>query len=111
MALWFGAYMIDQGEMNFERVIRSFFSVVMAAVALGVVGGLMPDFQKGRVAAVSFAACAILSVCAQNHIFKLLDSKSQIDALSEDGDRAPLQRGEIVFENVHFAYPTRPTVP
>lgn len=40
----------------------------------------------------------------------MIDRKSQIDALSQEGDRISDFKGDIQFRGVHFSYPSRPDV-
>ena len=47
---------------------------------------------------------------AADSIFSMIDRKSLIDPESEEGDRTPLEKGELRLEQVTFAYPTRPDV-
>lgn len=43
-------------------------------------------------------------------IYKLIDRISNIDSLSPAGVKPNTMKGEILFEDVHFRYPSRPTV-
>lgn len=47
---------------------------------------------------------------AARSLFKLLERKSNIDALAGGGARPARFRGDIVFDDVHFNYPSRPDV-
>lgn len=47
---------------------------------------------------------------AAKSVFRLLERKSCIDALEERGIKPQAFRGDIVFENVHFSYPSRADV-
>uniref|UniRef100_A0A0N5AI25 ABC-type xenobiotic transporter n=1 Tax=Syphacia muris TaxID=451379 RepID=A0A0N5AI25_9BILA len=42
-------------------------------------------------------------------IFKMLKENTKIDGLSESGEK-PYIHGEVDFNNLHFAYPERPTI-
>jgi len=43
-------------------------------------------------------------------LIKLLDDKPDVDSESTDGTILKQVDGRIVFEDVHFRYPTRPAV-
>lgn len=43
-------------------------------------------------------------------MFEMIDRKSQIDALSEEGEKIPDFKGNIQFRGVRFAYPSRSNV-
>jgi ATP-binding cassette subfamily B (MDR/TAP) protein 1 len=49
---------------------------------------------------------------ASSDVVKLLDSRPEIDAESLEGKHLATEivRGQVHFDNVHFRYPTRPTV-
>lgn len=50
------------------------------------------------------------SAAAQD-LFDVIDRKSAIDSLSDDGQKIEDFQGNIKFQNVHFAYPSRADVP
>lgn len=47
---------------------------------------------------------------AASNVCRLLDSTPEIDAEAEDGVKLKQVEGRIRLEDVHFRYPTRPTV-
>lgn len=47
---------------------------------------------------------------AAEDVIELLDAIPEIDAQSTEGKIPENVQGEIMFENVHFRYPTRPGV-
>jgi len=65
-------------------------------MTLGRVYAMMPDQKKSKSAAKS--------------VFRIIDRKSKIDSLSEEGLKPDHVNGEIRFENVYFNYPNRPNV-
>jgi ATP-binding cassette subfamily B (MDR/TAP) protein 1 len=56
----------------------------------------VPDISKSHVAG--------------SEIVTLLDSRPDIDAESKDGKTPQTVKGRIEIKDVHFRYPTRPTV-
>ena len=50
------------------------------------------------------------AIGAANDLFKRIDRESKADSLSSDGFRPPECQGDIVLDNVDFAYPSRPDV-
>lgn len=66
-------------------------------MSLGRVFSLMPDQRRSRNAAKT--------------VFRVIDRKSKIDSLSDEGlvPEIPVC-GNIQFENVYFTYPNRPNV-
>lgn len=65
-------------------------------MTLGRVYSLMPDQKR--------------SISAAKSVFRIVDRKSKIDSLSEQGLRPEKVHGNIRFENVFFNYPNRPDV-
>ena len=51
-----------------------------------------------------------MSKQAAKTVFKLIDRKSKIDSMSEDGIKLDNVIGKIEFKNVHFEYSTRPGI-
>lgn len=44
-------------------------------------------------------------------IWKIIDRKSKIDPLNEDGVKPDKFQGDVEFSDVKFHYPSRPEVP
>jgi len=95
LVYWYGSKLIVQHTISFQQLIQANFGVLMAAISLGqsmALGGM--DLAKGQQ--------------ALNSIFAAIDRVSSINYQDESGDKPSDVRGEIVFENVVFAYPSRP---
>ena len=95
LAFWYGSELLRDGEIDPGDITTVFFSVIMGAMALGQAGPSMTSFANGRGAAVG--------------VFNVLDRKSKIDSLSEEGAVPEKVAGRIEFRNVTFAYPSRPS--
>lgn len=98
LAFWQGIRMYTRGEITESgQVFTVILAVVAAAVALSTIAPQLIAIGKASSAA--------------EDLFKVIDRKSEIDPLDDKG-KTPLQcAGQIEFEDVHFAYPTRPNVP
>lgn len=72
-------------------------AILMAAFGLGQNASFAPDTAEGKVAAV--------------RLFSIIDRKSPIDPMSEEGEQPQECRGDIELNDVHFAYPARSEVP
>lgn len=80
--------------MLFE--FQTFFGVLVGAINLGMSIPHLEAFSAARGAATS--------------IFSILDRTSEIDSLSSKGKILADSKGEILFQNVSFRYPSRPEI-
>jgi len=71
-------------------------SLMMAAMSMGQSSALGPDVAKAKVAA--------------GKIFEAIDAVPTIDSQSDEGEVLKDVKGELVFTDVSFKYPTRPEV-
>merc|ERR1711991_1008227 len=68
-----------------------------SGMMLGQLGALAPDYAKAQIAA--------------QYVFSLLDHESKINPFDKDGEILEDKcMGEIEFSNIHFNYPSRPSV-
>ncbi|TMW60932.1 hypothetical protein Poli38472_000974 [Pythium oligandrum] len=81
---------------NGGRVLTVFFSMIMGAMALGQAGPSVQAMFSARAAAYD--------------VFAVINRKSLIDPLSDDGKKLDNVSGRITIENVSFAYPSRPEI-
>jgi ABC-type multidrug transport system fused ATPase/permease subunit len=70
-------------------------------------GGLQPPLAPCPMCCCVQAKAA----AAKTALFKLLDTPTPVDPLSSQGIVPPACKGEVVFRDVCFAYPSRPGVP
>ncbi len=103
---WYGAQLIDQKEITFEELLISMLTLMLGAYGLGQALNDLGDQKQ----AVKIA----------KEIFDLIDQSADlkcntIDAFSTGG-YIPSEETDsgfeaaIEFKNVHFHYPTRPSV-
>lgn len=71
-------------------------SVIVAASSLTSIAPHMIEFTRAASAA--------------SELFRLMDRKSAIDPFDESGKRLEAVEGFVEFNNVTFAYPTRPSI-
>jgi len=97
LTIWYGSRLIAEGSINFQEFNQSLFGILMTAMALGQnIALLGQDLGKGQ--------------AAVNSIFTLLDTKSKIDPFSTEGQKPSVMLGDLSFENIEFAYPTRANI-
>ncbi|KAJ3190714.1 Multidrug resistance protein 1 [Irineochytrium annulatum] len=97
LGFYYGGLLITYGLMTGGEVINVFFAIIIGAFSLGNCG---PN--------VSAIASAI---GAATKIFKTIDEKSPINALSDEGQRLDSVTGMVEFKDINFHYPQRPDVP
>ncbi len=98
LAFWQGLRMYNAGEIDTPgTVVTVLFSVVVAATSLTQLAPNILTFTSAT------SAAAVL--------FKCIDRKSEIDPLSDEGERPKTIDGHIQLRNVNFTYPTRPNAP
>ncbi|KAM0547863.1 hypothetical protein ACHAPJ_010210 [Fusarium lateritium] len=97
LAFWQGMRMYSEGEITQPgTVVTVIFAVLVAATALTQIAPQTIAISKATAAA--------------QEMFEMIDRKSQIDALSQEGATIPDFKGDIQFRGVRFAYPSRSDV-
>jgi ATP-binding cassette subfamily B protein len=94
---WLGVHAGLRGEMSWGALIQFAFLAVMAAGAVGALGEVWGDVQK--------------AAGAMERVGELLDAQPSIAAPAHPSPMPTPARGEIVFDNVTFAYPGRDDLP
>ncbi|HYO73587.1 MAG TPA: ABC transporter transmembrane domain-containing protein [Archangium sp.] len=95
VVLWYGGRMVLDGKMTVGNLTSFLIYSMMVAFALGALTDLWADFMRATGAA--------------ERVFELIDRKPAIPA--SGGERLPSVQGRVEFQQVRFAYPTRPDVP
>lgn len=94
LAFYYGTTLVLNGEIAGQDVLNVIFSLMIGAMALGTCA---PNF-----AALSSAQGAAAK------IFEVIAREPEIDVYSTQGKVLDGVKGQIEFEHVSFAYPTRP---
>jgi ATP-binding cassette subfamily B (MDR/TAP) protein 1 len=96
LGFWYGGRLITNGEMLPGDILTVFFSIMVGAMGIGSAAQLIPDIAKAKGAA--------------SNIFAIIDRNPEINS-NEGGLTLGNIQGKISFNNVKFAYPTRPETP
>jgi ABC-type multidrug transport system fused ATPase/permease subunit len=93
----FGYHLMLNDNLDISNLFKIYGMMTFSSLILGKVYSQLPDHNK--------------SMKAAKTVFALINRKSKIDSLSEDGliPKNDLV-GDIEFKNVHFYYPTRPNI-
>jgi ATP-binding cassette subfamily B protein len=95
--LWIGASAVISGTMTAGTLSQFLIYAVLAASSMGQLSEVWGEVQ--------------LAAGAAERISELLDEKPAIAAPADPRPLPRPPRGELAFETVHFAYPTRPESP
>ncbi|CAD5111259.1 DgyrCDS587 [Dimorphilus gyrociliatus] len=96
LALWYGGKLYRDEGLKVGDTVTVFFSVLLGAFFLGLLGPALEALASARAAAYA--------------LYQIIDSKSTIDSNSKNGKKSKIQ-GNIEFRNVKFRYPTRQEIP
>ncbi|KZT56320.1 P-loop containing nucleoside triphosphate hydrolase protein [Calocera cornea HHB12733] len=96
LIFWYGSRLVASQEYTTEQFFICLMSVTFGAIQAGNVFTFVPDMSSAKGAAAA--------------TINLIDSEPEIDSDSTQGDKLPDVKGEIIFHDVHFRYPTRPGV-
>ncbi|KAK8944676.1 ABC transporter B family member 11 [Platanthera zijinensis] len=94
--LYFGAFLVQNGKSEFEKVFRAFYVLVIATVGIFQSNSQGQDSSKAKAATAS--------------IFALIDRVSKIDPNNDFGIKLEVLEGHIRFNHVSFKYPARPDI-
>lgn len=99
LVLWSGAHLLQQGKITFGQLTRFGLYTTFVAGAMGQFAELYSQLQK--------------AVGATQRVRELLRETGEVDVIlgPTPPSTLPRLRGDIVFENVHFSYPSRQGVP
>nr|ALE20477.1 P-glycoprotein [Tetranychus cinnabarinus] len=90
-----GAYLVSVNLSAPADIYKVFFAMTMCAAYVGVLTTVYPDYTQASLSA--------------GLVFQLIESRSNIDNLSEEGLR-PKILGNISVTDVYFSYPTRKSI-
>jgi ATP-binding cassette subfamily B protein len=95
LVLWSGARLLQQGAITFGELTRFALYTTFVAGAMGQFAELYSQLQK--------------AIGATQRVRELLRETGEVEALlgPTPVSALPRLRGDVVFENVHFSYPSR----
>jgi ATP-binding cassette subfamily B protein len=98
LVLWSGARLLQQGEITFGDLTRFILYTTFVAGAMGQFAELYSQLQK--------------AIGATQRVRELLRETGEVEASlgPRPPSALPRLRGDVVFDQVHFTYPSRPGV-
>ncbi|EST07302.1 ABC transporter, transmembrane domain protein [Kalmanozyma brasiliensis GHG001] len=96
LGFWYGSHLLIAGEYTSGQYFTILTAVVFGSIQASNAFSFVPDISNAKTAAWDS--------------IKLLDMVPEIDVTSDEGTVLEHVEGHLRLENVHFRYPTRPTV-
>lgn len=96
LGFWYGSHLLIKGEYTSGQYFTILTAVVFGSIQASNAFSFVPDISNAKTAAWDS--------------IKLLDMVPEIDVTSEEGEVLEHVEGHVRLENVHFRYPTRPSV-
>ncbi|SPO30387.1 probable Leptomycin B resistance protein pmd1 [Ustilago trichophora] len=96
LGFWYGSHLLINGEYTSGQYFTILTAVVFGSIQASNAFSFVPDISNAKTAAWDS--------------IKLLDMVPEIDVTSDEGEVLGHVEGHLKLENVHFRYPTRPTV-
>lgn len=93
--IWYGGMLVIQKEMDIGGLMSFVLYTLTVGISVASLAALWTDFMA--------------ATGASRRVFQLLDEKPSIHL--SGGRELRAIRGEVTFDNVHFAYPSRPDFP
>ncbi|KAL7738619.1 hypothetical protein ACLKA6_006913 [Drosophila palustris] len=102
IAIWYGVSLILDGRgMEEPQYTPAVLIIVLFAIIMGAqnLGFSTPHVD-------SFA----VALGAARNLFRIIDRESDVDPMSEVGNKPDSITGRLRFEDIHFRYPSRPDI-
>ncbi len=94
LVLWVGGILLVEGSLTLGELTSFLLYTLTVAFSLGALSGLYEDFMK--------------ALGASERVFDLLDRQATV---ADGATQLDTVRGELTFDGVDFAYPSRSDVP
>lgn len=93
--VWYGAQLVAQGDMILADLLTFIFYTAFIGGSVGGLGDIYAQLQK--------------TIGASDRILEILEDPSEVD-LADVTQEVPIEFGSIELKNIHFSYPSRPSV-
>jgi ABC-type multidrug transport system fused ATPase/permease subunit len=95
--IWYGSGLVQAGEFGLSDLFTFILYTTFIGASIGGMGDLYAQINK--------------TIGASERIFEILEEEPEI-TVDEARNAAPgIVRGDILYNNVHFSYPSRPDLP
>jgi ATP-binding cassette subfamily B protein len=93
--VWYGAALVAQGDMILADLLTFIFYTAFIGGSVGGLGDIYAQLQK--------------TIGSSDRILEILQDPSEIDLVSQASTKT-IEFGKISIEDLHFSYPSRPSV-
>lgn len=93
--VWYGAALVAQGDMILADLLTFIFYTAFIGGSVGGLGDIYAQLQK--------------TIGSSDRILEILQDPSEID-LTKQATGKTIEFGKISIEDLHFSYPSRPSV-
>jgi ABC-type multidrug transport system fused ATPase/permease subunit len=93
--VWYGAALVAQGDMILADLLTFIFYTAFIGGSVGGLGDIYAQLQK--------------TIGSSDRILEILEDPSEIDLANQKSTKA-IEFGTISIEDLHFSYPSRPSV-
>jgi len=93
--VWYGAALVAQGDMILADLLTFIFYTAFIGGSVGGLGDIYAQLQK--------------TIGSSDRILEILEDPSEIDLANQNSTKA-IEFGTISIEDLHFSYPSRPSV-
>ena len=93
--VWYGAQLVAQGDLILADLLTFIFYTAFIGGSVGGLGDIYAQLQK--------------TIGASDRILEILGDPSEVD-IHENETKASLAFGAIDLQDIHFSYPSRPSV-
>jgi ABC-type multidrug transport system fused ATPase/permease subunit len=93
--VWYGAQLVAQGDLILADLLTFIFYTAFIGGSVGGLGDIYAQLQK--------------TIGASDRILEILGDPSEVD-IYENETKASLAFGAINIQDIHFSYPSRPSI-
>lgn len=95
--IWYGAGLVQAGEFGLSDLFTFILYTTFIGASISGMGDLYAQINR--------------TVGASERIFEILEEASEVSAEDAQHAVASHMEGQVTYDNVHFAYPSRPDLP